>query len=86
MENVYMCSCGNAMWVVLDNGIRCAACNRVFDAPHLPVREFNRVVLEELKEEEECNLEVDVANLPVRDFDELVLKELKEEELASSPR
>jgi hypothetical protein len=82
MENVYTCTCGNQSWVLLENGARCTACKSEFDVPHFSVREFNRIVVEELKEEEEENVELDAQNLPVRDFNELVLKELKEEELA----
>lgn len=80
MENVYTCSCGSQTWIVMDDGVRCTACNQLFDAPHLPVRNFNRIVAEELREEEESNLEFDAQNLPVRDFNELVMAELREEE------
>ncbi|MFB3916745.1 MAG: hypothetical protein ACE14M_08450 [Terriglobales bacterium] len=84
MENLFTCTCGSQTWLVLDDGVRCTVCHQLFDAPHLPVRNFNRIVAEELREEEESNLEFDAQNLPVRDFNELVSKELLEEELATA--
>jgi hypothetical protein len=54
MENVYTCTCGNQNWIVLDNAVRCTACNAVFTTRNTPVAEFNHAILEELEELEEA--------------------------------
>lgn len=53
MENVYTCSCGSQKWIIVDNGVRCDACKRLFTVALTPVNEFNRSVLEEIEEMEE---------------------------------
>lgn len=54
MENVYTCTCGNQTFIVLDNAVRCTACNTVFATKNTPVAEFNHQVTEELEELEEA--------------------------------
>jgi hypothetical protein len=54
MENVYTCSCGNQTWMVLENSVRCTACNEVFTVAVPPVVEFNHMVLNEVLETEEA--------------------------------
>ncbi len=56
MEDVYTCTCGNRTWLILENVVRCAACDTEFPAQHTPVREFNRLVSEEVEELEEAAL------------------------------
>ncbi len=52
MENVYTCTCGNQTWIILEGKVRCATCKLEFDVTHMPVGDFNRLVMEELEEEE----------------------------------
>lgn len=54
MENVYTCTCGNQTWIVLDNAVRCTACNAVFPIRNTPVTEFNHELLTEIEEMEEA--------------------------------
>jgi hypothetical protein len=54
MENVYTCTCGNQTWTVLDNAVRCTACNTVFPTVNTPVTEFNHELMTELEELEEA--------------------------------
>jgi hypothetical protein len=54
MEPLYTCSCGNQTWVILDNAVRCTACNERYEVVLTPVQEFNRMVAEEIQELEEA--------------------------------
>ena len=54
MENVYTCSCGNQTWTILENHVQCAACKVTYDCLHTPVKEFNRMVAEEIEELEDA--------------------------------
>jgi len=50
MADVYTCSCGNQMWKILEDVVRCTACATEYVAPHMPVAEFNHMVTLELEE------------------------------------
>jgi hypothetical protein len=51
MEDVYTCSCGNQTWLILENVVRCAACNLEYPAQHTPVNEFNHMVNDKVQED-----------------------------------
>jgi hypothetical protein len=53
MDNVYTCSCGNQTWIILDNAVRCTACNEQFAVHLTSVRDFNHMVTEDVFETEE---------------------------------
>ena len=53
MENAYTCTCGNQTWFVLEQAVRCSACNERFAVQLTPVDEFNHTVLEEVVEADE---------------------------------
>ncbi len=50
MNDLYTCNCGNQMWEIFEGGVRCAACKTEFMVQHMPVKEFNHMVTEELEE------------------------------------
>jgi hypothetical protein len=54
MQDVYTCNCGNQMWIITENQVRCTACEAVYACRHTPVREFNHMVAEEIEELEEA--------------------------------
>ena len=50
MANLYTCNCGNQTWEIFETGVRCTACQTEFMVHHMPVKEFNHLVTEELEE------------------------------------
>ncbi len=50
MEDLYTCNCGHQTWEIFENGVRCVACKTEFVVLHMPVKEFNHMVTEELEE------------------------------------
>lgn len=50
MTDLYTCNCGNQTWEIFENGVRCVTCQTEFMVPHMPVKEFNHMVTEELEE------------------------------------
>ncbi len=50
MDDLYTCNCGNQTWEIFGSGVRCAACKTEFLVAHMPVKEFNHMVTEELEE------------------------------------
>lgn len=54
MFDVYTCSCGNQTWTISENHVQCVACKTTFDCLHTSVKDFNRMVNEEIEELEEA--------------------------------
>jgi len=50
MADLYTCNCGNQKWEIFETGVRCTACQTEFTVTHMPVKDFNHLVTEELEE------------------------------------
>ncbi len=50
MADLYTCNCGNQTWEIIETGVRCTACQTEFAVHHMPVKDFNHMVTEELEE------------------------------------
>jgi len=50
MADLYTCTCGNQTWQIFDIGVRCTKCNTEYPVQHMPVKEFNHSLTEELEE------------------------------------
>ncbi len=55
MDELYTCDCGNQTWEIFEGGVRCLGCKTQFMVQHMPVKEFNHMVTEELEEALEEN-------------------------------
>ena len=54
MENVYTCTCGNQTWMIMENHVQCTACKAAFSCLHTSVKEFNRMITEDIEELEDA--------------------------------
>ena len=53
MENVYTCICGNQTWTIHESAVCCIKCQQRFELALMSVKDFNKMVNEEIELEEE---------------------------------
>lgn len=59
MQDFYTCNCGNQTWIIMENQVQCTGCEAKYGSLHTPVKDFNRMIAEEIKELEEAKLFLD---------------------------